>query len=76
MSIILPTALELAEGLGYLHQQGILHGDLSPGNVLLANEPGAPHGFTVKVRAHPTQAIAVMQKGLQKAHKMHHKCQR
>lgn len=49
MSIILPTALELAEGLGYLHEQGILHGDLSPGNVLLANEPGAPHGFTVKV---------------------------
>ena len=49
MSIILPTALELAEGLGYLHEQGILHGDLSPGNVLLANEPGAPHGFIVKV---------------------------
>ena len=49
MSIILPTALELAEGLGYLHEQGILHGDLSPGNVLLADEPSAPHGFTVKV---------------------------
>lgn len=50
MSIILPTALELAEGLEYLHDQGILHGDLSPGNVLLANDPSAPHGFTVKVR--------------------------
>ena len=49
MSIILPTALELAEGLEYLHDQGILHGDLSPGNVLLANDPSAPHGFTVKV---------------------------
>ena len=49
MSIILPTALELAEGLEFLHEQGILHGDLSPGNVLLANDTSAAHGFTVKV---------------------------
>ena len=57
MSIILPTALELADGLGYLHEQDILHGDLSPGNVLLADEPGAPHGFTVKVNLQPTESL-------------------
>lgn len=49
MGIILATALELAEGMEHLHEQGILHGDLSPGNVLLADAPNAPHGFTVKV---------------------------
>lgn len=49
MGIILGTALEMAEGLEYLHSQGILHGDLSPGNVLLADNPTSDHGFTVKV---------------------------
>ena len=49
MGIILPTALEMAQGLSYLHSQGVLHGDLSPGNVLLSDKPDAPHGFTVKV---------------------------
>ena len=49
MSIILPTALEMAQALAYLHSQGVLHGDLSPGNVLLSDKPDAPHGFITKV---------------------------
>ena len=57
MHIILTTALEMAEGLECLHSQGILHGDLSPGNVLLADNPRCDHGFTVKVGVSSSQCV-------------------
>ena len=51
MAIILPTALEITSAMCYLHSCNVLHGDLSPGNILLANSDSAPHGFTAKVRS-------------------------
>ena len=45
---ILATALELAEAMQYLHSRDIVHGDLTPANVLLSDKDSAPHGFTVK----------------------------
>ena len=35
---ILQIALKLADALAYVHQQGVLHGDLKPSNVLLTPE--------------------------------------
>ena len=35
MEAILRTALEVAEGMGYLHARGIVHGDLTGANILL-----------------------------------------
>jgi len=49
LSVILPTALEIACALEFLHSNDILHGDLSSGNVLLASSDQIPHGFTAKV---------------------------
>ncbi|CAL8465638.1 g5174 [Coccomyxa elongata] len=49
LPIVLATAKEMASGLAFLHSQGLVHGDLSSGNVLLASAPDAPHGFTAKI---------------------------
>ncbi|KAF6263742.1 kinase-like domain-containing protein [Scenedesmus sp. NREL 46B-D3] len=43
------TALEIAVAMHYLHGQGIMHGDLCGGNVMLAKSATSPHGFTAKV---------------------------
>ena len=54
---ILATALELAEAMQYLHSRDILHGDLTPANVLLSDKDTAPHGFTVKVFPFPVLGL-------------------
>lgn len=43
------TVREVAQGMSYLHQQGIQHGDLKPGNVLLKSSRGDKRGFTARV---------------------------
>ncbi|CAL8465702.1 g5238 [Coccomyxa elongata] len=49
LPIVVATALGMASGLAFLHSQGLMHGDLSSGNVLLASSPDAPHGFRAKI---------------------------
>ncbi|EIE18366.1 kinase-like protein, partial [Coccomyxa subellipsoidea C-169] len=49
MRMVLVTAHEMTAGLSFLHSQGLVHGDLSSGNVLLASSPDSPHGFSVKI---------------------------
>ena len=42
MEAILRTALEVAEGMGYLHARGIVHGDLTGANILLQHNQVGP----------------------------------
>ena len=46
---ITTCALEIAQGMAYLHEKGCLHRDLTAGNVLLAATSAHPWGFTCKV---------------------------
>lgn len=43
-SIILATALDIASALRYLHEENIVHGDLSGNNVMLSSSPNS-RGF-------------------------------
>lgn len=47
-SIVL-TAKEIAAALAYLHQEDVLHGDLTGNNILLASSHKDGRAFTVKV---------------------------
>lgn len=49
IAAILNTAWEIAGAMAYLHQQGILHGDLTGGNVLLSSNDKDSRGFVAKV---------------------------
>lgn len=40
ISAVLATAAEVASGMAYLHRAGVVHGDLSPYNVLLSRWVG------------------------------------
>eukprot|EP00884_Botryococcus_braunii_P023575 jgi/Botrbrau1/9901/Bobra.0012s0004.1 len=46
---IIDTAYEIADGMAYLHARGVVHGDLTGGNVLLASDPNPTRGFVAKV---------------------------
>lgn len=47
---LLRTASEVARGLWHLHDNGIVHGDIKPANILLASSGEDRRGFTAKVR--------------------------
>ncbi|KAI3431775.1 hypothetical protein D9Q98_010531 [Chlorella vulgaris] len=52
IAAILATAQEIAAAMRYCHEQGVLHGDLTAGNVMLMGQPAAGPGqrdFTAKV---------------------------
>ncbi|BDA44193.1 probable serine/threonine-protein kinase STY13 at C-terminar half [Coccomyxa sp. Obi] len=49
LTLVLCTAGEIASGMAHLHSRGIVHGDLSSGNVLLTSCTSNPHGFCAKV---------------------------
>ena len=49
MHSIVLTAKEIAAALAYLHQEDVLHGDLTGNNILLASSHKDARAFTVKV---------------------------
>lgn len=48
MRAVIETALDIAQGMVYLHKHDVVHGDLSSNNVMLASEDNY-RGFTAKV---------------------------
>ena len=47
---LLRTAQEVAQGMEYIHQFNVVHGDLKPGNVLLRTHKVDRRGYVAKVR--------------------------
>jgi serine/threonine protein kinase len=43
--MVVELARDMAVGLSFLHARGVLHGALSPSNVLLRRESAALSGF-------------------------------
>jgi serine/threonine protein kinase len=50
------VALQVAAGMRHLHQQGLVHGDLKPQNILLQFMQDE-HVPEVSCRAHPLQVF-------------------
>ncbi|KAL4457312.1 hypothetical protein ABPG75_012177 [Micractinium tetrahymenae] len=48
MRAVILTAQDIAAALSFMHSHGVLHGDLAPGNVLLACAPDDPRKFMAK----------------------------
>eukprot|EP00884_Botryococcus_braunii_P002388 jgi/Botrbrau1/1214/Bobra.0163s0022.1 len=46
---IVETAFQIASAMEHLHNHGVIHGDLTGGNVLLTDDPTAAHGWMAKV---------------------------
>ena len=46
---ILTAAADIAAGMAFLHARGVVHGDLTGGNVLLATDTSSPNGVVAKV---------------------------
>ncbi|KXZ49462.1 hypothetical protein GPECTOR_21g688 [Gonium pectorale] len=49
MRLVVHCALDVARGLHYLHSRQVVHGDLKPGNILLAEDPQSPWGYVAKL---------------------------
>ena len=49
LNTILQTARDVTTGMAFLHDKGVLHGDLTCSNVLLVQDALDPRGFHVKV---------------------------
>jgi len=56
---VLHSALDIANGLQYLHENSVVHGDIKPDNILRKTESMDPRGFVCKVASQltPTQYL-------------------
>jgi len=49
LSRILRTSIDIASALAHVHEHGIVHGDLSCANILLASDESDPRGYIAKI---------------------------
>jgi len=49
MDLVLSILIDIAKGLIYIHAKNIIHGDLTPGNILLKKDPTSPIAVVAKI---------------------------